>query len=86
MGEATRVQGKFIRDVTTRNRRNFRVLNPEATNSNPPATDILPHPSVMPAKPKTPDRKIESWPGAPVMSPPYRDEAVKILPEHRAQV
>ena len=30
-------------------------------------------------------QKIESWPGAPVTSPLYRDEAVKFIAENRAQ-
>lgn len=30
-------------------------------------------------------QKIESWPGAPVTSPHYRDEAVKFIAENRAQ-
>ena len=34
VGEATRVQGQFIRDVIARNRSNFRVFSPDETNSN----------------------------------------------------
>jgi len=33
-GEATRVQGEFIRDVVTCNSNNFRVFSPDETNSN----------------------------------------------------
>jgi xylulose-5-phosphate/fructose-6-phosphate phosphoketolase len=33
-GEATRVQGEFIRDVVTSNPDNFRVFSPDETNSN----------------------------------------------------
>jgi len=33
-GEATRVQGQFIRDVIARNPHNFRVFSPDETNSN----------------------------------------------------
>jgi xylulose-5-phosphate/fructose-6-phosphate phosphoketolase len=33
-GEATRVQGEFIRDVVTCNPNNFRVFSPDETNSN----------------------------------------------------
>jgi len=33
-GEATRVQGQFIRDVTKRNAKNFRVFSPDETSSN----------------------------------------------------
>ena len=33
-GEATRVQGEFIRDVVKYNSRNFRVFSPDETNSN----------------------------------------------------
>jgi xylulose-5-phosphate/fructose-6-phosphate phosphoketolase len=33
-GEATRVQGKFIRDVVKYNSNNFRVFSPDETNSN----------------------------------------------------
>jgi len=33
-GEATRVQGEFMRDVITRNADNFRVFSPDETNSN----------------------------------------------------
>jgi xylulose-5-phosphate/fructose-6-phosphate phosphoketolase len=33
-GEATRVQGEFIRDVIKRNPSNFRVFSPDETNSN----------------------------------------------------
>ena len=33
-GEATRVQGEFIRDVVARNRHNFLVFSPDETNSN----------------------------------------------------
>jgi xylulose-5-phosphate/fructose-6-phosphate phosphoketolase len=33
-GEATRVQGEFIRDVVTGNPNNFRVFSPDETNSN----------------------------------------------------
>src|SRR5216117_1356926 len=33
-GEATRVQGQFIRDVTKRNPKNFRVFSPDETSSN----------------------------------------------------
>jgi xylulose-5-phosphate/fructose-6-phosphate phosphoketolase len=33
-GEATRVQGEFIRDVTKRNPKNFRVFSPDETSSN----------------------------------------------------
>lgn len=31
------------------------------------------------------NQKIESWPGAPVTSPLYRDEAVRFMAEHRAR-
>lgn len=34
LGEATRVQGEFIRDVIKRNPANFRVFSPDETNSN----------------------------------------------------
>jgi xylulose-5-phosphate/fructose-6-phosphate phosphoketolase len=34
LGEATRVQGEFIRDVIKRNPSNFRVFSPDETNSN----------------------------------------------------
>jgi xylulose-5-phosphate/fructose-6-phosphate phosphoketolase len=34
VGEATRVQGQFIRDVIKRNPANFRVFSPDETNSN----------------------------------------------------
>jgi xylulose-5-phosphate/fructose-6-phosphate phosphoketolase len=33
-GEATRIQGQFIRDVTKRNPKNFRVFSPDETSSN----------------------------------------------------
>ncbi|HZJ82161.1 MAG TPA: phosphoketolase family protein, partial [Guyparkeria sp.] len=33
-GEATRVQGKFIRDVVAHNRHNFLIFSPDETNSN----------------------------------------------------
>ena len=33
-GEATRVQGHFIRDVVARNMHNFRIFSPDETNSN----------------------------------------------------
>jgi xylulose-5-phosphate/fructose-6-phosphate phosphoketolase len=33
-GEATRVQGQFIRDVTKRNPKNFRIFSPDETTSN----------------------------------------------------
>ena len=34
LGEATRVQGRLIRDVIAKNRNNFRVFSPDETNSN----------------------------------------------------